>query len=187
MMKLLKNRKIAILITIIVVILATLFGISRSLNRLARDVEALFYDGIYLEETGQPQRSINHHLGNLEQTALDASFVFAGNPGLSNESEALRLARRDLLDARSISEKYVAYQSLHQAFSVFFNKAETVDLSERDKDSLAQFRSTFTGATHAIQASEYNNRVRDFMGGSSIIAYLLKPFIFVTSPQAFGT
>jgi len=181
----LKNRNIAILIAAIIIILATLFGVGSSLNSLARNVEEMFYDGVYMEAAGFTERSINNHLGVLEQAVLDTSSLFANHPELSSEAEALRYARRELVDAQSISEKYSAYQSIQRASSAFISKANTVELSEREKESLVQFQSTLTGTTGAIQRSEYNVRARGFMDEASMFARLLRPFVFVTAPQAF--
>jgi len=185
-MRLLKDRKIAILITIFVIILATLFGVGRSLNRLARDVEKLFYDGIYLERDGFTQPGINSHLENIKQAALDCSSLFANHTELSKEAEGLILARREMLEAGSISEKHAAYVITQKAFSEFISKASTVELSERDQASVALYTGTFTGAMGAIESSSYNTRVRNYMDDASFIAFFLRPFVFVKPPQAFG-
>jgi len=185
-MRLLKDRKIAILITVFVIVLATLFGVGRSLNRLARDVEAMFYDGIYLERDGFTQPGINSHLENITQAALDCSSMFANHAELSKESEGLMLARREMLEARSISEKYTAYVITQKAFSEFISKVNTVDLSDRDLVSVALYTDTFTGAMGAIESSSYNTRVRSYMDDASFITFFLKPFVFVNPPQAFG-
>jgi len=183
LLKLLKNRKIAIIITVIVVIFATLFGVSRSLNNLARNVEAIFYDGVFINDV--PQRSISHHLDVIEQAVLNTVPAFNNYPALSDEVEALTVARRELLGAGSIPEKFTAYMNIQSASTRLISKAESVELSQRDQDILDQYQTTLTRATIAIQSSEYNVRARGFMDGSSFIAYTLRPFVFVTAPQAF--
>ena len=185
-MGLLKNRKVAIVITVFITVLAMLFGVGKSLNRLAGDVEVMFYDGVYMEDAGFVQPGINLHLENITQTALDCSSMFAGHAELADVSEALMMARRGMLEAGSISEKYAAYVNIHRAFTDFIDRAHAVELTERDADSVAMYSSTFTGAAGAIQSSEYNTKAGNFMSGASPIAFLLKPFVFVTSPQTFG-
>jgi len=184
-----RNRKVAILITIIVMVPATLFGVGRSLNRLAVEVEAMFYNGLPINRGGiiQPQPGIDMLLGNIERDVLDVSSIFAGHPELSGEAEALAVARRELLDAGSISEKYTAYQEIQNAVAAFNNKAGIIELSERDEESTARFNRMVTGAMIAIEENEYNVRARDFMDGASYIAYMLRPFVFVTSPQTFDS
>jgi len=186
-MTLLKNRKFAIIITVIVVIFATLFGVGRSLNRLVRNVEKMFFEGVILEDAGFTQPPVDRHLEVIAQTSLDVSSIFAGHEDLSNEAEALMMARRNLIGARTIPEKYNAYIEIKLAGIHFITKADSIDLSGRDKESFDSFRSTFEGAVTAIQNSEYNVKAKGFMDGASIITYLLKPFVFVSSPQAFDT
>jgi len=185
-LKLLKKRKISIIIAAIVIVFATLLGVNISLNRLARNVEAMFYDGVFLEDAGFRQTSINQHLDNLAQAALDISSVFRNHDELSSRAEELILVRRDLLDARSIRDKYIAYQGIQSAGTALINEAQSVELNRRDMDSLAQFQMVFHGATGAIQNSDYNIRARDFMDESSFIAQFLRPFVFVTPPQTFA-
>ena len=185
-MKLLKNRKIAIIITIIVVILATMIGVGRSLNDLSREVELLFYEDADLEEAGFLQPSINRHLDVISQAILDASSLFAGHPELTGETQALTEARRDLMAAQSIAEKYSAYRDITKASEIFINSAGKIDLSDRETDALNDFQAKLRGATIAIQNNEYNNRAKNFMEGSFFIVYVLKPFVFANSPQLFG-
>jgi len=185
-MRLFNNRKIAIPITIIVIVLATLFGVGKSLNRLARNVEDMFYDGIYIDIDEYTQPGINSHLENITQAALDCSSVFASHTDLSKESEELMLARREMLEARSISEKYAAYVIITKAFSEFIYKTNTLELSNRDQLSVAQYAGTFTGAMGAIESSSYNARVKSYMNDASFIVFFLKPFVFVSPPQTFG-
>lgn len=184
-MKLLKNRKIAILIAVVVMIFTMLFGVHRSLNRLAGDVEEMFYEGVPIEGTDGTWPSISQHLGNLTQSILDTSSLFANHADLSGEAEALTYARRSFMDADSISDKYSAYQDIQSASTLFINKAETLDLSERELVAFIDFQTVFRGASIAIQNSEYNARARGFMDEASFITVLLKPFIFVTAPQVF--
>jgi len=183
-MKALKNRKIAVLITVIVAILATMFGVGRSLNKLARDVEATFYSGFTLEN-GQPQNGINHHLEILVQSALDCAALLAGNSELSGEAESLLSARSGLLDSKSISEKYSAYQTLYSMSATLIDKALLMELSEREKAAVSQFSNDFKGTTAAIFSNQYNIKALNFMDDASIFAHLLRPFVFVTPPETF--
>jgi len=185
-MKIFGNRKFAILFAVVVAVLATLVGVYGTSARYTREIEAMFYDGVFMEDAGFVQPGINLHLENITQTALDCSSMFAGHAELADVSEALMMARRGMLEAGSISEKYAAYVNIHRAFTDFIDRAHAVELTERDADSVAMYSSTFTGAAGAIQSSEYNTKAGNFMSGASPIAFLLKPFVFVTSPQTFG-
>ena len=166
-----------------------MIGVGRSLNKLARDVETLFYKDADLNGAGVSQHCINHYLGLIAQDALNTSTMFANHAELSGESEALTVARRDLMDARdarNIQEIFRAYQNVSKAAESFIDSAGRADLSDREIDALNAFQSTLRGATTAIQNNGYNNKAVNFMEGSFFIVYLLKPFVFVTSPQVFG-
>jgi len=187
-LELLKNRKIAIIITIIVVISATMFGVGKSLNGLVKEAEKVFYEGAEPEGAGFIQPSINHYLGIVSQAALDTSSLFAGHPELSDEAAALTAARRSLSDAmgaKNIPEMYAAYRSILTASDVFINSAGNAELSEREQSALNDYRTTLRGAAIAIRNNEYNIKAGNFMDGAFFLTGLLKPFVFVTSPQVF--
>ena len=184
-MKLLKNRKIAIIITVVVVVLAILFGVTRSLNRLAADIESMFYDGVFLEDQNFTQPALNTHLENLAQAALDGASFFANHPELSSEADGLRMARRELIDASSFMDKSEAFNNLARAFSDF-HLASMIELSDRDLETRNQFIDTFNGATTAIQNSAYNDVAVSRWNDVSGFAKLLRPFLPVDPPQTFG-
>ena len=184
-MRLLKNRKIAILITVVLVVFATLFGVGRSLNRLTGDIEAMFYDGVPLDGEGFLQPGIDAHLNNRLNSALGFAVLMEGYPEADSEAKALLSARNELISAKTISEKYKANEALQQAYLTLQAKTETLELSNRDKDDVAKYSSSFSGAQTAILNSSYNRKAESFMDGASFFARILKPFAFVTPPQAF--
>ena len=184
-MRLLKNRAFAIFITVVIVILTALFGIQRSLNRLAADVEAMFYEGVYLESEGYTQPSIDSQLQIRANGALALATVMEGYPDLADEAETLLSARRDLISAKSIRDKHSANERMQRAFTTLTAKAGTLDLTERDKEDIDRYISTFQGAQTAILGSLYNQKALFFMDDASFIAHVLRPFLFVTPPQSF--
>lgn len=183
-MKLLKNRNFAILLTIIVAVLATLFGVGRSLNRLTRNVEAMYY--IDVDEYGIKQPDIDHLLSNRANTALALLPVFDNYPELKDEADALRAARQELLAAKDIPEKALSNARLQQAFETLAEKSGRLDLSERDRNIINMHSDDFSGAQTAILNSRYNRNVSSYMDGASFLAQALKPFVFVRPPQAFA-
>ena len=185
-MKLLKNRKFAILIAAVAIVFATLLGVRGSLNRLARDVETMFYKGIYLEEDGYTQPGIDSQLLNCAQAALDCATVLEKQPELTGEAGALLSARREFMDAKSIREKQKAYISMQRAFAELTEKAGKVELTQREAEAMTVHTSTFRGAQTAIQNSAYNHKAQTFMDEASIFAHLLRPFLFVRPPQLFS-
>jgi len=183
---LLKNRKTAILITAIVAILATLLGVRGSLNRLARDVEAMFVSGVYLEDEKFTQPGIYAHLENRAASALALATALESYPELKAETENLLTARRGLMNANTIKDRYAANESLQQAFTALEEKAGKLSLSGRDKETLEMHASDFSGARTAIMDSRYNAAAASYLDGVSILARILRPFVFVKPPQAFA-
>jgi hypothetical protein len=185
-MKLLKSRKFAVLVAVALVVLATLFGVGRSLNRLARDVEALFYADRYVDDEGVTRRGVNPHLNNSANAAFALAMLMADNPALTSEANELLSARGSYLDADNIRGKFLANEIMKRTFSALTDKAQSIELSEREKDALSTFSRDFQDAQTAIQGNPYNQKVLSFMDDASFIAHALRPFAFVTPPEYFG-
>ena len=185
-MKFVKNRKFAILVSAAIVILATLFGIRGSINRLARKTESMFYDGVYLVDEGYTQPGIDSQLKNRINSALGYALLLESHPELEKASSELLSAQRELIDAESIRAKYSANERLQRAFLKLAENAEKANLSQRDADAAEQYASTFMGAYTMIQNSGYNQQARSYMSGASIFVRIIRPFLFVTPPQLFA-
>jgi hypothetical protein len=185
-MKLLKNRKFAVLVAVVLVVLATLFGVGRSLNRLARDVEALFYADRYVDDDGATRRGIDPHLENSANAAFALAMLMVDNPALAGEANELLAARGSYLAADSIPGKFVANENMKRTFAALAGKAQGIELSEREISALATFSRDFNDAQMAIQGSPYNQKASDYMDGASFIAHVLRPFTFVAPPAYFG-
>ena len=169
-----------------VVVLATLLGVRGSLNGLARDVEAMFYDGVYLKDERYTQPGIDSHLSNRIDAALNLATLVEVYPELTGDTEALLSARRALMDASSIRGKYSENEKLQRAFLVVADKAKGLNLSEGDQAEVESCLSSFSDAQTAIQNSGYNQQAKSFADSASFFVRILKPFLFVSSPQTFA-
>jgi len=185
-MKLLKNRKFAILITVLIVCTATLIGMGVSLDRSARAIEAMFFDGVYLDDEGFTQPGISSHLANRQSSALSFATIMEGYPELAAETEALLVARRALIDASSFPEKHSANEAMQEAFTELVERARNLELAGRDRDDMERFSMSFYGAQTAIDNSRYNQKAAAFMDNASFFAHFLRPVLFVTPPQTFS-
>ena len=185
-MKIFLNRGFAVVICVVVIIFATLLGLRGSLNRLARDVEAGFFMDVVYDESGRPQPGINWHLNNRMACALGFAALMEKHSELADDAEVLLSARRGLLDARSISQKFSANEVMQRAFVDLADKAKGSGLSQNEKDDIEQYTSTFLGAQAAIQNNLYNQKAQSFMDKSSYLAQLLRPILFIRSPQVFA-
>ena len=185
-MKALKNRKIAIPVTVIVAVLATLIGVHSSFNRLARDVEQMFFDGVDVEPGGYTEPSINQHLENSADAALGLATLLQGYPGLSDKAENLITARRELLSAERISTKSIPDHNMVQAFVELIQAAKGAGLPDRDAEAVSRYLQTFSGAHISIENSLYHDKVSQFKSNASFIAEFISFLVPASPPDSFS-
>ena len=182
-MKVLAERKIAVLVVVVIAVAATLFGVQRSLTRLSRDLERLFYDGV--PQDGYVEPGIDLHLNNYADSALRISMILKGYPELTESADLAISWRRELLDAESISDKSYAFGRLSSTVYMMTQAAEVVDLTPRDEEALSQFLATFNGAEAAIKNSHYSQTVSAEWAKQSVVAKILRTFVSVREPAMF--
>jgi len=185
-MKLLKDRKFAILITVVVAVLATLFGVYRTSSRGAGRVEAMFFDGVFLQERGFTEPGIESHLENSADSVLSLTSVFGNYPELADKNEALVEARRNLLGASGVAGKSDAFFEMWKMYDSLLDAAESVSLSERDSAAVSQLSESFRGALIAIRNSAYNDKVIEYRDGRSIFTVLIGGLVAAKIPSSFG-
>ena len=183
-MKLLKNRKFAVSITVAVIVLATLFGVHKSLAKEVSRVEALFYDGVEHEFL---EPSIDAQLDRMQNYILGVAAVSQNYPELEAETEALQNARNDYLAAKSISEKSKANGWMMASYDAFYKKAGTLEVSERDRTGIESYDFEIKAAQSLIEKSKYNEEVQKYIDeiSSAFPVGLLKGLVFVKDPQLF--
>jgi hypothetical protein len=74
---------------------------------------------------------------------------------------------------------------MQRAFVELMEKAQGIELSQNEKGDVKNYTSTFLGAQTAIDESLYNIKASSYMDGASFLARLVKPILFVKSPQLF--
>jgi ABC-type Na+ efflux pump permease subunit len=187
-MNMLKNRKFAILITVAVVVLATLFGVHRSAGKAAGQIEALFYNGVYLDEEEYREPSIDSQLKKRDTAALGLISIAANYDEVKNLNSDLKQARNDLLDAVRISDKYMADEKLQKSYEALVAALMQQELTDREKEAAEHYAATMDGARSLIQKSSYNSAVGEFMNETmgSFPVNLLKSLAFVRYPEYFG-
>lgn len=187
-MKVLKNEKYARLITIAVVILATIFGVHKSVNREARKIEDQFYSGVYVEDENYTQPSIAAQLERRTNTALGIVTVSEKYDEAASAAKELDTKRQQLMEAESITDKYLANTELQSAYEQLREVLEGCSLSQRDKDGLDKYYSTMDGAQGIVSSSYYNMSVSRFINGTlgAFPVNILKYVSFVHYPEYFG-
>lgn len=185
------KRRNAILITIAVILLATVFGVHRSLGSRIMEVADGFNDGVYNQSKGYNMKSIRSQLIIRCETAMDALTVAEHYDAAEAERSALRSARntlKDLLDGNgSPSELYDANYELDRAFTALYTALNSVSLSAADREYIDNDRSRMDGAAGVIEDSGYNESVRAFQRDvlSVFPTNLLRPLCFVKDPELF--
>ena len=185
------KRRNAILITIAVILLATVFGVHRSLGSRIMEVADGFNDGVYNQSKGYNMKSIRSQLIIRCETAMDALTVAENYDAVEAERNALRSARntlKDLLDGNGgPADLYDANYELDRAFTALYTALGSVSLSAEDRTYIDNDRSRMDGAAGVIADSGYNESVRAFQRDvlSVFPTNLLRPLCFVKDPELF--
>jgi len=159
-----RKKIVAIPLSFILVVLATLFSVNRSLGALCREVEDGFYSGVVYD--GQKRPSIQSHLNTrLERSATIVSIA-ASHEDLEEQTDAIRDARDWLLftlEDGYIRGSFAANEALQEAVTALTLTLENAVLSERETQLLETCLSDFTEAFRAISECGYNETVREFI------------------------
>ena len=143
---------------------------------MSREVEELFFDGVYLESEGYLQPSIDSQIERIVAASLNVATILQNNDAYASEAEAIIEARRDLLNATSIKEKNRALLILDNSLKVLAIAIDqNSDLSGREHEALAQHLQRYEGAYTFILVSlapSYNSKVDEYYDQRSFIAAL---------------
>jgi hypothetical protein len=184
-MRYLKNRKFAILITVVVAITAVLFGVNRSLTRLTRNIERMFYDGVYIEESKYTQPSIDSQIIKHADAALGLATILKNYPELADDAETVLKLRRELYDAKSISDKSSVFWRMSGAVYSLAQAALETDMPERDSEAVARYSATISGAETFIRNAAYNQKVSELWQETSFFAQAVRRLLPVREPEMF--
>lgn len=161
-MKILKNRLIALLLCVLVVIGSTLLTTNIKLGREAEKVSDGFYKGVTY--SGYKHPAIAEQLNNICGAAdgLASLVTKYGYDVVTLKQCSVEL--KSMLDQRSS-----AYTTVYAKFRELLDCIETLKLeysglglSERDTSGVEQYLSTVSNATVVIGDSGYNDSVHEF-------------------------
>jgi len=174
-----------VLITIVVAVLATLIGVNKSLARLSRDIERMFYDGVYLESERYTQPSLDSQIAKHADATLGLATILTNYSELHDGAEEVLQLRRNLLSAESIGDKSLAFWTMSRYVYSLVQAAEDVGLSARDADALSEYSSTISGAEAFIKGAAYNQAASKQWNEQSSIARMLSMVLPVREPEMF--
>ena len=186
-MTILKNRKFALLLSIVLMAVVLLLAVHVSGSRAARKVEALFYSGT--NSAGSTNTvAIDDQLSVRADAAMGMVSVAVNYPELEQSAQTLRQARNDLLDASTIGEKYTANEALTSAAQKLTDEARSAGLSQRDADGFDGYVQRLSGAQTVIEQNTYNEKVQQFTDKvlDKFPLSVLKGIASVKSPEEFA-
>ncbi len=149
-MEALKKRSTAMIIAVIVIIFGTLFGVHRSVGAQTKKIEAMFYNGVFLEEENYTQTSIDSQLNKRETAALGLVTVANHYDALEDKTESLRQVRIALLDAETIPRKYAANEAMQSACEALYGALVVQSLTDSEAAARRKLR---RNAGTALRAS----------------------------------
>ena len=171
-MHILKNRRVSVFITAIVIVLSSVIGINRSLNRFIRDIERSFSDTSVLldvsEKVGVEIKSINSQ--KSMQYDIDATVSAAQNiekimlkyyGSESADIAELRKCISDLQGADSINQKYLNYKQLVDKINQIDEGIRAYGIGDY-YDSYSGQLANITAAQKTIKRNSYNDIARKF-------------------------
>lgn len=166
-MEQLKNRRTAIGVMVLMILLSMLLGAWRSGSRLYGEVEDLFYNG----EAGNGI-GVASDLSQRAETAVNMIIVAKRNLDQSDPAiTGLEEAVTEVSMAKSLQERYAADQKMSVCMAALYDALGETVLSEKDAGYRSSLYADFTSAAMTMshdpynaQAVEYNQALRTFPG-----------------------
>lgn len=150
MKQLLKNRNVAIVITVIVIVLSILGGSHRSLLAAAYSAERYFDD---------IQRDLDTRIGLASNLQVVAErYLYIGEDALVELDTAIT----NLRDAQTANEKAIANQQMTAATERMDIVLQNENLSVPDERYRIQIRTDLASYNQIIGHSKYNEKVDQY-------------------------
>ncbi len=156
MKELLKNRKVAVGITVVIMILATLLGSNRSMTAEAYSIERYFIEG---EDGYSIQRDLDTRTGLAQNLLIVAEKNLDSNDLAMAE---LQDAIVQMSEAETVQEKAAANQQLTAATERMNLVLEECDLSSVDERYRKQIRTDLASCNQTISHDPYNAMVTEY-------------------------
>lgn len=156
MKELLKNRKVAIGITVVIIILATILGSGRSMNAAAYEVERYFINGYGGYSI---QRDLDTRVGLAKNLLVVAERNLDDNNLAVAELES---AIAMLEEAQTVKEKAAANQQLTAAAERMNLVLEECVLSSTDDRYRKQIRTDLISCNQTISHDPYNEMAIEY-------------------------
>ena len=180
--KLFRRRWFALLLCVVGVVASTLLNTRVGLGGKSDDVIDRFYD------SSLGENCISTQLGNLYKATTGLTSI-AGHYNLvssaaNRASEQLESTLKSSYGKAGVL--YADYKTLLAAADELIARLDAASLSKRDSENLELYSTTIADAQSAIEGSDYNELVRDFLrensrfpaGGFAAFAGVRMPELF---------
>lgn len=149
-----KDRKIAVFLMIIMIVLGTVLGGHRSLAKLYKTAENVFFDKEY---------GIQRDLNDRFEASMNLAKISEKYPSLDRKYiNDVKDASNKLKNAETIKEKSQANSELDAAVFVLYNELGNQKLSSQDEKYRTSLYGTFNSYGDTISHNSYNNIARKF-------------------------
>ena len=156
-MKLL-DRKVAAILMVVMMVVATLFGSHRSLSALSKKAEQVFYNGV----SGDGLCIQNDLTNRAEQaynlTTVAKRYLSASDPTVAKVLDAWA----QMSSANTIGRKYQANQALTTATTELYELLLPMELSESDGRYLRSIYTDLGSRNDTISHDPYNQLASAF-------------------------
>jgi hypothetical protein len=160
-----KKRGVAVLLTIIIVLCATLISINVKLQAKCDNISDIFYNGVKISGTEYPAMStpINELCTIGDEIVLMADNYRIDTTTLSENLRYLKLGL--LYSSQNINYIGSCYSDYIQALKTTVNELNNTGLSERHSTALAEYETQIEADTATVTqgAKGYNESVRSFL------------------------
>ena len=170
-MSLLKNRAFVIPMAIVIILAVGVITAFSDLKSDIRKTEKLYYDGVKAETGSYLRPSIYSQMNVKISTANSILGIINAYPELEEAADALREAKDHVFnctgayDEDTIRNMGWANEELLQAVTKLKADMEGVSFPEREQKELERCLKDLDGAQSVIEASGYNEAVRELNMG----------------------
>ena len=161
-MTVLKSRRTAVIVAVVLCLLALVIGVRRSVGSRAADVLEQYQSGVRSASAGYTLPSVAAQLQARSNAALGLISLAAPYDDLADIAGAVRTAREALLDAGTVPAQSEANAAMSSACDGLIAALQG-RLTDPDKVSaLEDYAGVMTNTARLIETSGYNELVDDF-------------------------
>jgi len=197
-MKILKKQPVAVLVALVIMALALVYGVNRSVGEQVSYVKDQFYNGVFDAHAGFRRAGIHGQLTQRTTAAMRmlaiGDFSHPDEPELQSAGDELQAARDDMIalltEGATPSRLFVADQELTITANRYFMLLHplVVAAEGEDLEALETAENTMQSAARVIAESGYNEAVgvfnRTVMGAFPMT--VLRVIVFVQMPELFA-